>query len=146
MPENHGRFPARGVLHLTHKGARVPYRILVVDDEKGIVETLTTILRMKGYSVDAAFDGAEGYKVACRCKPDLIISDVAMPNINGVEMAINVSEKLGNIKILLLSGQALTIGLLQQARARGHIFECLAKPVHPIDLLKKVEALLAQAV
>jgi CheY-like chemotaxis protein len=123
----------------------VPYRILVVDDEKGIVETLTIILSMKGYSVDAAFDGVEGYKIACRCKPDLIISDVAMPNINGVEMAIKVLEKLGNTKILLLSGQALTIGLLQQARARGHIFECLAKPVHPIDLLKKVEALLAQA-
>jgi DNA-binding NtrC family response regulator len=122
----------------------MPKRILVVDDERGIAETLTTILRMKGYEAHTAFDGVEGYEAAIRVKPSLVISDIAMPKLNGVEMAIRITEKLPDIKILLMSGQAVTIELLQQAMARGFVFECLAKPVHPIDLLNKVEALLTQ--
>jgi DNA-binding response OmpR family regulator len=124
----------------------MPKRILVVDDEKGIAETLTSILRMKGYEAHTAFDGIEGYEAACRLKPSLIISDIVMPKLNGIEMAIRVKEKLADVKILLLSGQAVTVELLQEAMARGHVFECLAKPVHPIDLLNKVEALLMQQV
>jgi CheY-like chemotaxis protein len=119
-------------------------RILVVDDEKGIAETMATILRMKGYEAHAAFDGMEGYEAACRLKPNLIISDIVMPKLNGIEMAIKLTEQLDSVKFLLLSGQAVTIELLQQAKARGHVFECLAKPVHPLDLLNKVDALLTQ--
>jgi DNA-binding response OmpR family regulator len=118
------------------------YRILLVDDEKGITETLTAILRMKGYEVDVASDGVEGLDAACRIHPDLIISDIAMPKLNGVDMAIEVTKELGNVKILLISGQAVTIELLQQARTRGYDFDWLAKPVHPVDMLKKVKSML----
>lgn len=118
------------------------YRILLVDDEKGITETLTAILRMKGYEVDVASDGAEGFDAARRIRPDLIISDIAMPKLNGVEMAIEVTREMGDVKILLVSGQAVTIQLLQEARTRGYEFEWLAKPLHPLDLLKKVESML----
>ncbi len=122
----------------------MPSRILLVDDEKGITETLKAILQMKGYVVETAFDGVEGYEAACRNKPDLIISDIAMPRLNGVEMAIKLTDELGTVKILLISGQAVTVALLQQARARGYSFDCLAKPVHPLDLLKKVESMLVR--
>lgn len=121
----------------------MPYRILVVDDEKGIAETLITILRIHGYQAEAASDGAEGYEIACRFKPDLIISDIAMPKCNGIEMAIRIVAKIPKVKILLISGQAVTVESLQQARARGYFFECLAKPIHPTDLLHKIEAILA---
>jgi DNA-binding response OmpR family regulator len=117
-------------------------RILLVDDEKGITETLAAILQMKGYQVETASDGAEGLDTACRIGPDLIISDIAMPKLNGVEMAIEIRKKMAEVKILLISGQAVTIELLQEARTRGYQFEWLAKPVHPLDLLKKVKSML----
>ena len=120
----------------------MPVRILVVDDEKGIVETLTAILQMKGYQVDSALDGVEGYEKARLLRPELVISDISMPKMNGIEMAIKITAELPGIRILLFSGQAVTLELLQQARARGYNFECLMKPFHPLDLIQKIEALL----
>jgi CheY-like chemotaxis protein len=65
-----------------------------------------------------------------------------MPRLNGIEMAINICAELPDTRILLFSGQAMTLELLQQARSRGYNFECLMKPFHPLDLLHKIEALL----
>jgi CheY-like chemotaxis protein len=71
-------------------------------------------------------------------KPDLIISDVIMGDMNGIEAAIRIRQILPGCKILLFSGQAATADLLEKARAQGHEFEILAKPVHPQDLLAKL--------
>jgi CheY-like chemotaxis protein len=68
----------------------------------------------------------------------LIISDVIMPDMNGIEAAIRIRKALPGCKILLFSGQAATADLLEKARAQGHEFEILAKPVHPQDLLAKL--------
>jgi CheY-like chemotaxis protein len=72
--------------------------------------------------------------------PDLIISDVIMPDMNGIEAAIQIRKFLPECKILLFSGQAATADLLKTARAQGHEFEILAKPVHPQDLLAKLRS------
>jgi YesN/AraC family two-component response regulator len=64
----------------------MPPKVLIVDDERGITETLATILKLNHYATEAAFDGIEGYELACRARPDLIISDVAMPKMDGIEM------------------------------------------------------------
>jgi len=118
-------------------------RILVVDDEKPLADTLATILRLKQYEVEVAYDGLEGVAAAQQFHPDLVVSDVAMPKQNGVEMAIALTQTTPQPKILLVSGQAVTTGLLQEARARGYEFECLAKPVHPLDLLNRIAHLLS---
>jgi DNA-binding response OmpR family regulator len=118
-------------------------RILVVDDESGITETLSAILRLKGYDVEIATDGEEGYAKAIALKPALVISDISMPRLNGIDMAIKLAAAMPGVRILLFSGQAMTLELLQQARAQGYDFECLVKPFHPIDLLNKVRSLLA---
>src|SRR4051812_428409 len=97
---------------------------------------------MKGYHVQTALDGQEGYEKARLYRPDLIISDISMPRLNGIEMAVKIGAEMADARILLFSGQATTLDLLQEARDHGHNFECLAKPFHPIDLLKKVDALL----
>jgi DNA-binding response OmpR family regulator len=120
-------------------------RILVVDDEKPLAETLATILRMNNYEVQVAYDGVEGYDRAASFEPDLIISDVAMPNRNGVDMAIEIQRDVPGTQILLISGQATTVGVLEAARQRGYNFECLAKPVHPLDLLSKIASLLGRS-
>ncbi len=116
----------------------MPRKILVVDDERVIADTLAVILRGSGYEVAAAYD-AQGALRQCACAtPDLVISDVLMPGMNGVELAEAIQQHYPSCKILLFSGQAASADLLGEARRRGHYFELLQKPIHPKDLLAKV--------
>lgn len=113
-------------------------KVLVVDDERVIADTLAIILNQHGYEAAAAYSGNEAVERARAIQPDLIISDVIMQDMNGIEAAIHIRKFLPACKILLFSGQAATADLLENARAQGHEFEILAKPVHPTDLLNKL--------
>jgi CheY-like chemotaxis protein len=115
-------------------------RVLVVDDEQVIADTLAKILDLNGYDASAVYTGTAAVESARSLKPDLVISDVIMPDMNGIEAAISIRGFLPGCKILLFSGQAATADLLENARAQGHEFEILAKPVHPSDLLAKLKA------
>jgi CheY-like chemotaxis protein len=115
-------------------------RVLVVDDEQVIADTLAKILDLNGYDASAVYTGTAAVESARALKPDLVISDVIMPDMNGIEAAISIRGFLPSCKILLFSGQAATADLLENARAQGHEFEILAKPVHPSDLLAKLKA------
>jgi CheY-like chemotaxis protein len=116
--------------------------ILVVDDEKRIADTLALILGSKGYVSEAAYDAATALEV-CRARtPNLLISDVVMPGMNGIELGIAIRRDFPACQVLLFSGQAATAEMLDDASAHGHSFELLAKPVHPVELLEKVEQLL----
>jgi CheY-like chemotaxis protein len=115
-------------------------RVLVVDDEPCIADTLAAILRRSDYDAVALYD-APSALAACRAEaPALIISDVVMPGMTGIELAIRVRQQYPFCKILLFSGMAVTADLLQEARRRGYDFEVMAKPVHPKDLLAKMVA------
>ncbi len=114
-------------------------RVLVVDDEQVIADTLAKILDLNGYDASAVYTGTAAVESARHLQPDLIISDVIMPDMNGIEAAIHIRAFLPGCKILLFSGQAATADLLETARAQGHEFEILAKPVHPSDLLAKLK-------
>jgi len=114
-------------------------RVLVIDDEQVIADTLAKILDLNGYDASAVYTGTAAVESARALQPELVISDVIMPDMNGIEVAIRIRAFLPNCKILLFSGQAATADLLENARARGHEFEILAKPVHPSDLLAKLK-------
>lgn len=114
-------------------------RVLVVDDEHVIADTLAKILDLNGYDASAVYTGTAAVESARKLRPDLVISDVIMPDMNGIEAAISIRGFLPSCKILLFSGQAATADLLENARAHGHEFEILAKPVHPADLLAKLK-------
>lgn len=114
-------------------------KVLVVDDEQVIADTLAKILDLNGFEASAVYTGTAAVESARSIQPDLIISDVIMPDMNGIEAAINIRGFLPSCKILLFSGQAATADLLESARAQGHEFEILAKPVHPSDLLAKLK-------
>ena len=114
-------------------------KILVVDDERVIADTLAIILNQHGFDASAVYTGTAAVERARSTKPDLIISDVIMPDMNGIEAAIHIRKFLPGCKILLFSGQAATADLLESARAQGHEFEILAKPVHPQDLLSTLK-------
>jgi CheY-like chemotaxis protein len=113
-------------------------RVLVVDDEQVIADTLAKILDLNGYEASAVYTGTAAVESARSLQPDLIISDVIMPDMDGIQAAISIRGFLPNCKILLFSGQAATADLLEDARAQGHEFEILGKPVHPSDLLAKL--------
>ncbi len=115
-------------------------RILVADDEQIIADTLAIILNQAGFEARAVYSGDQAVEIAESFQPNLLISDVVMPGITGIEAAIVVRKKLPSCKILLFSGQAATVDLLEAARKQNYDFELVAKPIHPADLLAKVRS------
>jgi len=115
-------------------------RVLVADDEQVIANTLVIILNQAGFQARAVYSGEKAIEALEEFQPDMLISDVIMTGMTGIEAAIEVRSRLPKCKILLFSGQAATADLLERARAQGHEFEILAKPVHPTDLLAKLRA------
>ena len=113
-------------------------RVLVADDEPVIADTLAMILNQSGFEARAVYSGERALELAVTFAPEMLISDVIMGGLNGIDAAIRIQALLPGIKILLFSGQAATADLLEKARARGYEFEILAKPVHPQDLLSKL--------
>jgi CheY-like chemotaxis protein len=115
-------------------------KVLVADDERVIADTLTMILNQSGFDARAVYSGEKALELAPTFQPDMLISDVIMADLNGIDAAIRIRELLPGIKILLFSGQAATADLLEKARTQGYEFEILAKPVHPQDLLTRLRA------
>jgi DNA-binding NtrC family response regulator len=117
--------------------------IFVVDDEFVISSTLALILRQKGFFALAFQAPLDALEAARYQVPDLLISDVVMPQLSGIELAIRIQEQCPDCKVLLFSGQAATVGLLLTANVRGHHFEVMSKPVHPTDLLRRIAGVTA---
>ena len=113
-------------------------KVLVVDDERIIADTLAMILNQSGFEARAVYSGEKALEFAATYAPDMLITDVIMADLNGIDAAIRIRALLPEIKILLFSGQAATADLLEKARAQGYEFEILSKPVHPQDLLSKL--------
>ena len=113
-------------------------KVLVADDERVIADTLAMILNQSGFDARAVYSGEKALELASVFAPDMLISDVIMNDLNGIDAAIRMRELLPQIKVLLFSGQAATADLLEEARTQGHEFDILAKPVHPQDLLSKL--------
>ena len=114
-------------------------RVLVVDDEKLVADSLSEILKRFHYDAVAFYNGEAAIEAARRQCPDFVLSDVMMPRLNGVETVLRIQEICPGTRILLLSGNAATADLLKQARSKGHDFELLAKPVHPEELLRRLQ-------
>src|SRR6201999_576057 len=113
-------------------------RVLIADDEQVIANTLAIILNQSGFEARAVYSGEKAIEAIDEFQPDMLISDVIMTGMTGIEAAIQMREKLPKCKILLFSGQGAIADLLERARSKGHEFEILAKPVHPTDLLAKL--------
>jgi DNA-binding NtrC family response regulator len=116
-------------------------RILVVDDETLIADTLTEILNDSGFEAITAYTAESALQLARGFRPHILMSDVLMPQINGVELAIAMQAAYPATKILLFSGQPSTGAIVQNARNQGYDFEVLGKPVLPEDLIVKLRAM-----
>ena len=115
-------------------------KVLVADDEQMIAKTLAEILNVSGFDARAVYSGKAAVDALSSFEPDLLISDVMMPEMTGIEAAIAILAQRPHCKVLLFSGQAATADLLCEARAQGYRFEIISKPVHPADLLARLRA------
>jgi len=118
------------------------FHIFVVDDEKAIAETLVIILGKSGFGATSFTNPLEALEKAPAKSPSLLLSDVFMPQLSGVDLAVQIQEKCPNCKVLLFSGQAETNDLLSAARKQGHNFPLVAKPIHPADLILRIRELI----
>jgi len=116
-------------------------RIFVVDDEPVIASTLAIILNSAGFSATAFTDPLGALLAAETECPDFLISDVLMPQLNGIDLGVQFKAIYPQCRILLFSGQAETSDFMESARKKGHHFKLLTKPVHPKDLLAAIEAI-----
>jgi CheY-like chemotaxis protein len=115
--------------------------ILVVDDEEILANTTVEILNHAGFCAFVAYDGQTALELAAKFHPDILLTDVVMPGMNGVELAVAIRNLLPQTQILLISGQAGTIDLLEKARREGYKFELVAKPIHPMKLIEHLKNL-----
>jgi CheY-like chemotaxis protein len=121
------------------EGAPPPkVRVLVADDEELIVQTLAAILNLAGYEVCAVYGGEAAIRLLDLFKPDLIITDVTMPGVTGIEVAFAAHAQLPRCKILLFTAHAGLHSLLQPGPTEGLSFDIITKPIRPEDLLVKL--------
>ncbi len=116
-------------------------RVLVVDDEKLLSDTTAAILMRAGFQTMAAYDGFSALEIAASFKPDYLLTDIMMPAMNGVELAIALTKMYPAMRILLFSGQAGIADILEESRQLGFDFPLLAKPVHPLKLVESFKVL-----
>lgn len=114
-------------------------KVLVVDDQKLIVDTIAEILTDAGFDVVGAADGWAALDAAARFHPDYLLSDVLMPEMNGVDLAIAVRKMFPSTRVLLFTGQAGISGILLEGQKQGYEFELIAKPIHPLKLIERLK-------
>ena len=110
-------------------------KILIVDDEEVILETLKVILEGKGYSVNTARNGREALKILEEVSPDLILTDIVMPDMEGMEFISEVARKGRNIPIIVMSGNELGMRFLKSAKIFG-ARAALTKPFRVEELIE----------
>jgi len=119
-------------------------RILVVDDEPGVLEIVRTNLEWEGYQVLEAQDGLEGLKAARQSHPDLVILDVMMPGLNGwqVLQAIEADPDLAGTPVIMLTVVEDDLSMIQGLEMGA--VEYICKPFNPLDLVQTVRMVLEE--
>ncbi|MCE5310561.1 MAG: response regulator transcription factor [Acidobacteriales bacterium] len=118
-------------------------KILLVEDEAGLVLTLTDRLEMQGYAVESAADGAAGLEKALANSYDLIILDVMLPQMNGFEVCRKLREHGSMVPILMLTARAQLADKVHGLKTGADDY--LTKPFEVMELLARLEALLRRA-
>lgn len=110
-------------------------RVLIVDDEHNIADSLSMILRTRGYIVRTAYSGEDAVLIAQSFQPHAAVTDVVMPGMSGVDLTIWLAEHCPECKVLLMSGNADAFPMVEESIRRGHAHTILTKPFHPQRIL-----------
>jgi len=119
------------------------YKILVVDDEPAVADTLCMIFTKRGFDCLAAYSGATAIACTDEYCPDLLLCDISMPVMNGLEVVSKVTVKCPGCRVLLLTGHYTNLGHAQEwALSHPAPSRIMTKPVPPALLLEAAGALL----
>ena len=121
-------------------------RILIIDDEPQIRSMLKLMLEREGYEIVEASDGVAGIKIYRQNPADLIITDLIMPNKDGIGMIIDLKKEFPDVKIIAMSGGGLNKpdGYLKGAKKLGAACT-LTKPIDREEMLKAVREILKES-
>jgi CheY-like chemotaxis protein len=137
---NQNNGAVRGSMSTTSSGTR-KLSVLVVDDEELVADSLVQILNMFGFDATSGYSGPQAIDRANTAAFDVLITDVVMSEMTGIEAAIEIRKVLPNCKVLLVSGNNRTGDMLKDANERGHDFDILAKPVHPSVIIDRLKSM-----
>jgi len=112
--------------------------VFVVDDEPGTASMIAAILNASGFQVTAFTDPEKVMQAAESCCPNILVSDVFMPHMNGIELAIKFQVAYPKCKILLFSGNAAANRLMKVATKKGHAFTIMSKSTLPNEIVAAV--------
>jgi CheY-like chemotaxis protein len=124
-----------------HEEVRTKKKILIVEDEFGLQETLRDVFLMEGYDVRVAVDGEKGYEIFQEFKPDLVFADVVMPKMSGIELVKKIRQINQKIKVIYISGffglRNIKRDLNEDVLKFG--YPCLSKPFKISAMLELVD-------
>ena len=142
----------KGVVHAGRKRSpqgspeEKKVKLMIVDDDQSLADSSARLLGMFGYECYAVYNPDDALACAESFTPDIVLSDVIMEGMNGIELCQQIKRMLPNCRILLLSGHVPTAhSLMEDAGRQGYNFELLAKPVRPEELVAKIAALFGGA-
>ena len=116
-----------------------PRRVLVVDDEATIANSLGLILRASGFETAVVYSGEQAVATARTFRPDIMLTDFKLPGINGIEACVQITQMLPAVRVIMLSGQFMGMNL-DRYLAPGYNFLMLSKPLHPAELVRVIRA------
>jgi DNA-binding NtrC family response regulator len=113
----------------------------VVDDEEEIAKMFAVVLQMNLFNGIPYSDPLRALQAAKQKPPDYLLTDVVMPGMNGVELAIQVKAVAPQCKMLIFSGQEDSQRLIEKARERGYDLTLVLKPIHPTKMVELIRGL-----
>lgn len=115
-------------------------RVLIIEDEPGLVLTLTDLLMSEGYDVDSAMDGHEGLRLAVEDAFDVILLDVMLPGKSGFDVCRDLRQRNVQTPVIMLTARGQVIDKVLGLKLGADDY--LTKPFEPMELLARMEALL----
>ena len=125
---------------MTVNGNGVEQRILVVDDERSIVDAVATALRYEGYEVEEAYNGRDALDAVARFEPDLVVLDWMLPDIEGIQVGRRLREQGFKTAVLFLTAKDATENKVEALRAGGDDY--VTKPFSLAEIVARIQAIL----
>lgn len=113
-------------------------KVLVIDDDRMVADTLAEILRLHGFSPVALYSGEEAITFVERFQPDIVLSDIRMHQVDGIETARVIRELHPECRIILFTASSVNPKTKQAIERSG--FEFLQRPLHPQHVLSALDS------
>ena len=117
---------------------RTSARVLIVDDDHVLLQTLVVSLEAGGFSVIAVDSGVKAIRLARRWRPDILLSDVLMLELDGVQTARRISTEIPECRVFLITALSWPSREVECCSGHERGFEVLRKPLHPEDLIDRL--------